>query len=146
MRRRRFQKGSLQLVRRGKAKRWVVIYYNADGQRRYKTLGPGSVTKTEADGKRANFMREEVNGCEPAEGDAIRPVLLSEFVEQVYLPFQFGKWKASKRGTTENRIQHHIVKGIGAAPIEGFTLGTLQAFLKAKADAKLSFSTVDHLR
>jgi site-specific recombinase XerC len=104
------------------------------------------MTKSEADKKRAEFMCEVNGGEQTNEGDSIRPVLLSEFIDQVYLPFQRDKWKTSTRGTSENRIQHHIVKGIGATPIEGFTLATLQAFLKAKADTCLSFSTVDHLR
>jgi hypothetical protein len=34
LKKRRFQKGSLQQVRHGKAKRWVVLFYNAEGKRR----------------------------------------------------------------------------------------------------------------
>ncbi|MEN6336907.1 MAG: tyrosine-type recombinase/integrase, partial [Phycisphaerales bacterium] len=86
------------------------------------------------------------NGCEDPEPDGTRPVLLSEFIDQVYLPFQRKKWKASTKGTSENRIQHHVVKGLGPAAVEGYTLNSLQAFLQQKADAGLSFSTVDHLR
>ena len=63
MRRRRYQKGSLQLQRRGKGKTWIVLYYDTSGDRRCKTLGPGSLTKSQAGKKRAEFMRS-VNGGE----------------------------------------------------------------------------------
>jgi integrase len=145
MRRRRYQKGSLQLIRSGKAKRWVVLYYTADGDRRYHTLGAGNLPKAEAEKLRDAFMRG-INGVDQPEPDGTRPALLSEFIERVYLPFQRAKWKSSTRVTSEHRIKHHIVKDLGASAMEGFTLGTLQAFLQAKADAGLSFSMVDHLR
>ena len=54
---RRFQKGSLQQVRRGKAKRWVVLYYNAKGKRQYHTLrGAGSMTKGQAEVDRKSVV------------------------------------------------------------------------------------------
>jgi hypothetical protein len=145
LKKRRFQKGSLQQVRRGKAKRWVVLYYNAAGKRRYHTLrGAGSMTKSQADKERDEFMRT-INGCDsPGEG-GLRPMLW-EFVEQKFLPFQRGKWKKSTAGTSESRIQHHIVKGIGDLAVKDFSLTSLQAFLDRKADDGLSFSMVDHLR
>ena len=131
--------------RRGRKKEWIVLYYDTGGQRRLHILCKGSVSKTEAEKSRAEFMRT-VNGGEQ-KGDArARPVLLSEFVDQVYLPFQRDKWKTSTKGTTENRIQHHIISGIGQRPIQEFTLAGLQSFLKQKADAGLSFGTVNHLR
>lgn len=144
VRRRRYQKGSLQLRRRGKSKRWVVLFYDADGHRRYKTLGAGSLTKSEVEDKRVEFMRT-INGGDPKE-DEPRPVLLQEFVNQVYFPFQRGKWKSSTRESSESRIQHHILKELGNRPVEAFTLSGLQAFLERKAGAGLSFSVVDHLR
>ena len=100
MKRRRFQKGSLQLRRRGKAKKWVVLYRDDGGHRRYHTLGAGSMTKTDATAKRDEFMRT-VNGSGEPEVDGIRPVLLREFIDQKYLPFQRGKWKKSTQGTSE---------------------------------------------
>ena len=144
VRRRRYQKGSLQLQRRGKVKTWIVLYYDTSGDRRCKTLGPGSLTKSQAGKKRAEFMRE-VNGGE-REDDGTRRVLLTEFVEKVYLPFQRGKWKASTAWTSENRIQHHIVKELGSTAVESFTLKPLQEFLERKATGGLSFSIVNHLR
>jgi hypothetical protein len=86
--RRRFQKGSLQQVRGGKAKRWVVLYYNTDGKRQYHTLhGAGSMTKTQAEKERDEFMRT-INGCDEPDTDGLRPVSLGEFIERTYLVFQ----------------------------------------------------------
>lgn len=141
MRRRRFQKGSLQQRRRGKAKRWVCLYYDAEGHRRYETLGPGTLTKSEADQLRVDFMATINTVTE--EGSAV--TCLKWFVEEKYLPFQRGRWKSSTAGTTENRIQYHIVKELGGVAMETVTLTTLQEYLEGKA-ATLSFSVVDHLR
>ena len=146
LRKRRFQKGSLQHVRRGKAKRWVVLYYNAEAKRQYHTLlGAGTMTKTQAEKERDEFMRT-INGCAGPDTRGLQPVLLGEFIERKYLPFQRKKWKASTAGTSENRIRHHILKGIGGNPMRDFSLTSLQAFLERKADEGLSFSVVDHLR
>src|SRR5579885_3824809 len=145
VKRRRFQKGSLQLRRRGKAKKWVVLYYDDAGHRRYHTLGSGSMTKTAAEQRRDEFMRS-VNGSGESETGGLRPVLLREFVEQVYLPFQRGKWKRSTQGTSENRIRRHILTELGDTALKDFSLRSLQGFLERKADAGLSFSVVDHLR
>ena len=145
LKRRRFQKGSLQLRRRGKAKKWVVLYYDDAGHRRYHTLGAGGMTKTEASTKRGEFMHT-VNGSSGPEDGGIRPVLMRDFIAQTYLPFQRGKWKKSTQGTSENRIIHHVVKGLGDTAIKDFSLTSLQAFLDGKADEGLSFSMVDHMR
>jgi integrase len=145
LKRRRFQKGSLQLRRRGKAKKWVVLYYDDGGHRRYHTLGAGTMTKTAAQELRDEFMRA-VNGSDEPEDGRNRPVLLREFVDQVYLPFQGGKWKKSTQGTSENRIMHHIVKELGDSALKDYSLTGLQGFLEQKANAGLSFSVVDHLR
>ena len=143
--RRRFQKGSLQQVRSGKAKRWIVLYYSAEGKRRFQTLGAGNLTKSQAEQARDEFMRT-INGCDEPQIGGLRPLLLSEFINQTYLPFQRGKWKKSTRGTSENRIQHHIVMGIGSNALKDFSLTSLQEFLDGKAEEGLSFSVVDHLR
>lgn len=66
-------------------------------------------------------------------------------LQQVFLPFYRGKWKGSTKGTSENRIQFHIVGELGNSQIETLTPSVLQAFLDRKA-ASSSFSVVDHLR
>lgn len=103
------------------------------------------MTKTVAEQRRDEFMRS-VNGSGEPETGGFRPVLLREFVEQVYLPFQRGKWKRSTQGTSENRIRRHILTELGDTALTDFSLRSLQGFLERKADAGLSFSVVDHLR
>ncbi len=145
MRRRRFQKGSLQLRKHGNRRVWVVLYYDDQGERRYHTLGWASeMKKGDADEKRQDFMRE-INGGDRTAAP-VRPPTVKEFLDQVYLPFYRGKWKESTAGTTENRIQHHIVKELGTERLEDLTLAPLQQFLERKAGSGLSFSVVDHLR
>ena len=145
MRRRRFQKGSLQLRRHGIRKVWVVQYWDSDGHHRYKTLGAGSLSKSRASELCAAFM-QTVNGGEPQGGETVRPPLLSEFIGRVFLPFQHGKWKTSTLGTSEQRINGHIVKDLGNVGITKFTPRSLQAYLQEKFEAGLSYSTVQHLR
>ena len=145
MRRRRFQKGSLQLRRHADRRVWVVLYYDEKSERRYHTLGWASeMNKGTADEKRQEFMRE-INGGARTTG-AIRPPTVAEFLNQVYLPFYLGKWKESTAGTSENRLRHHIEKELGAHRLEDLTLAPLQQFLERKGAAGLSFSVVDHLR
>lgn len=58
VRRKRFQEGSLQARSHGKRKMWVVLYRER-GARKYHTLGLFSkMTKSEAQGKQAEFMKE----------------------------------------------------------------------------------------
>ena len=72
---------------------------------------------------------------------------MTEFVNQnqVYLPFQRGKWKGSTAETSEQQIRTHIIQDLGNHQMEVFTPRTLQAFLEEKASTS-SFSLVDHLR
>ncbi len=144
MRRRRYQKGSLQARRHGKKRVWVVQYYDADGHHRYHTLGRMcDLTKSQAEEKQTAFM-QTVNGGE-IEPERDRPVLMGEFVDQVYLPFQRGKWKGSTKGTSESRIRAHIIKDLGNVQMKNSTPTGLQSYLDGKA-AALGFSVVDHLR
>jgi integrase len=101
------------------------------------------LTKSQAEEKQTAFM-QTVNGGE-IELDRERPVLMGEFVNQVYLPFQRGKWKVSTKGTSESRIRAHIIKDLGNAQMKDFTPTGLQTYLDGKA-ATLGFSVVDHLR
>src|ERR1700733_8805368 len=104
MRRRRYQKGSLQPRRHGKRRVWVIQYWDSEGHHRYHTIGPMTdYTKSQAQVEQENFMRG-INGGQAGE-NAIRPVLVAEFINQVYLPFFRGKWKDSTKETSENRIQ-----------------------------------------
>ena len=145
MRRRRFQKGSLQLRKHAERRVWVILYYDERGERRYHTLGWASeMNKGQADEKRQEFMREINGGVRTI--SAVRPPTITEFLEEVYLPFYLGKWKESTAGTSENRIRHHIGKDLGSQRLTSLTLAKLQQFLEKKAASGLSFSVVDHLR
>lgn len=145
MRRRRFQKGSLQLRRHADRRVWVVHYYDERGDRRYYTLGFASeMNKSQADEKCQEFMQEINGGVRTV--SAVRPTTVIEFLEEVYLPFYLGKWKESTASTSENRIRHHIVKELGRERLADFTLVKLQKFLEQKAVSGLSYSVVDHLR
>lgn len=145
MRRRRFQKGSLQLRKHAERRVWVVLYYDELGDRRYHTLGFASeMNKSTADEKREEFMRTINGGVRTI--SAVRPPTVVEFIEEVYLPFYLGKWKESTAGTSENRIRKHIVTDLGPERLNKLTMAKLQKFLEEKATAGLSFSVVDHLR
>ena len=144
MRRRRYQKGSLQKKTHGKRRVWVVQYYDADGHHRYHTIGRMcELNKSQAAEKQDEFMRTINGGV--AKQNEIRPVLLGEFVNQVYLPFYRGKWKKSTKGTSESRIRAHVVADLGNAQMVNWSITSLQAYLESKA-ATHSFSVVDHLR
>lgn len=145
MRRRRFQKGSLQLRKHAERRVWVILYYDERGERRYHTLGWASeMNKGQADEKRQEFMRN-INGGDRTIS-AVRPPTVAEFLEEVYLPFYRRKWKESTSGTSENRIQTHIGKDLGCERLSKLTLAKLQEYLEQKASTGLSFSVVDHLR
>jgi hypothetical protein len=93
-------RGSLQ--RRGKARRWIVLY-NTKGKGRFHTLGTGDMSTTEAEKKRDEFTRT-LNGSQERDSDATRPFKLREFIEQQYLLFCRKKWKASTAGTSGDRF------------------------------------------
>jgi len=69
---------------------------------------------------------------------------LKGFIEVSYLPLYKGKWKPSTAMTNEDRINHHILDALGERQMRSIAREELQALLDSKA--KLSFSTVDHLR
>jgi integrase len=144
MRRRRFQKGSLQKRKQGKRRVWVVLYYDENRERRFHAIGPASeLSKGDAEQRQQEFMKA-INGGPTWE--TARPPLLREFLNEVYLPFYRGKWKESTRGTTENRIQHHILRDLGGNRMDSFTPVPLQQYLDGKAAIGLSRSMVKHLR
>ncbi len=66
-----------------------------------------------------------INGDGPT-GKTPRPPFLREFVQEVYLPFCPAKLIESARSTTENRIQHHILRELGGKRIGSLTPSSLQ--------------------
>lgn len=142
VRRQRYQKGSLQMRTSAKGKKWVLLYRDEKGSKRFKTLGSCSkLSKSQAEKKRDEIL-SEVNVRDSAPDVDIT---LGDFIERVALPFCRTNWKKSTAGTTENRIRHHLVKDLGNTQLRQLKLTTLQRYLQGKA-ANRSKSIVAHLR
>lgn len=142
MRRKRFQKGSLQARKHGRHRMWVASWWE-DGSRRSKVLGLCSkMTKGEAEAAMAAIL-QPIN-----EGTALgpRPVYtFGQFVEDVYLPHGRRGWKESTAGTSEQIIRKHLLPEFANDLLHTIRRDQLQDFLDRKA-AELSFSVVAHLR
>jgi integrase len=145
MRRKRYQRGSLQRVRQGCRYVWVVKYYDGKGRRRQTTLGQAArMTKTEAEAKRVHHMAT-INGDAAVEMSRRDPLTLGEFIVGTYLPFKRRRWKLSTAITTEDRIKRHIIKEIGDKPIKSLDRDAFQELLDRKS-GQLVASVIDHLR
>ena len=142
VRRQRYQKGSLQQRKHGKRKMWVLLYRDGDSKR-YATLGLCSELSKSAAEKKRDEILSEVNARNSAVPNI--DITLGEFVESVALPFCRSNWKKSTAGTTENRIQHHLIGDLGTAKLRDLKLTALQHYLNGKAK-KCSKSVVSHLR
>lgn len=142
MRRKRYQKGSLQSRKHGRHRVWVAFWWEGEF-RQCKTLGRQSqMTKAEAEVVLSAILRE-IN-CGRAE--AARPVYTFEqFVNEVYLPFCRRSWKESTAGTSEQIIQTHLISEFGKLLVHGVRREEMQDFLDRKA-RELSSSVVSHLR
>jgi integrase len=143
VRRKRYQNGSLQVVStHGKRKMWI-LQYREGGGKKYHTIGLYSkMTKSQAQEKQAEFMKE-VNA---RAASAPNPdIAFGDFLEGVALPFLREKWKTSTADTTENRIRHHLLGEFREEKLANLGLKRLQAFLSSKA-ATRSKSIVAHLR
>jgi integrase len=142
MRRKRFQKGSLQARKHGRHRVWVASWWE-DGSRRSKVLGLCSkMTKGEAEAAMAAILQPINEGT--ARGP--RPVYtFGQFVEDVYLPHGRRGWKESTAGTSEQIIRKHLLPEFANDLLHTIRRDQLQDFLDRKA-AELSFSVVAHLR
>jgi hypothetical protein len=121
---------------------WVLLYRDGSS-RKYATLGLYSkMSKSQAEAARDELLNE-VNA---RNATAPNPrITFGEFFEGIALPFLRSKWKRSTAATTENRIQHHLVKEFRETRLSDLSLQRLQMFLNAKA-SRLSRSVVAHLR
>jgi integrase len=133
----RFQKGSL----RKKGNIWVGVFWQ-DGQRRSRSLGfTADVTKSEAKRRLAailqplNQRRIDFDGRLP----------FRRFVEEVYHPVYFRKWKASTKATNEYRMKSLLMPAFERRSMAAITREELQEFLDKTAESQ-SRSVVDHLR
>src|ERR1022692_4151435 len=142
MRRKRYQKGSLQSKKHGRHRVWEAFWCE-DGIKRCKTLGRQSqMTKADAEVALAAILREINSGM----ARQTRPVYTFEqFVNDVYFPFGRRGWKESTAGTSEQIIKSHLVPEFGKTLLHSMRREKLQDFLDWKARA-LSSSVVSHLR
>ena len=144
MRKKRFQRGSLQRRKHSCRWVWVALWRDPSGSRRYRTLGRCSQMSHAEASRELQAILEPLNGLDAPSQDA--PQTFQGFVESDFLPFQRRKWKGSTAITSSNRIERHLVAEFGEKPLADFDRDELQAFLDRKAADGLSFSVVDHLR
>jgi integrase len=134
--RQRYQQGCLRTTKDG----YFVGQWREGGKLRSRVLGKvGKTTKANAKEALAGIVKPLNEQAVPEQD-----ITLRSFIEQKYLPFYKGKWKASTAMTNQDRINHHIVGTIGDRLVRTITRDELQALLDA--NATLSFSTVAHLR
>ena len=142
MRRKRFQRGSLQSRKHGRHRVWVA-FWREDGIRQCKTLGRQSqMSRSEAEAALSAILRTVNCGA----GHAAKIVYTFEqYVNDVYLPFCRRSWKESTAGTSEQIVKCHLVPEFGKTLLQGLRREQLQDFLELKA-LDLSSSVVSHLR
>ena len=142
MRRKRFQKGSLQTRKHGRHRVWVAFWWE-DGIRRCKMLGRQSqMTKAEAEAVLSAVLRATNSGV----AHTTRAIYTFEqFTNDVYLPFCRRSWKESTAGTSEQIVKSHLIPEFGKTLLHALLRGELQDFLDRKA-LDLSLSVVSHLR
>jgi len=140
--RRRYQKGSLQLLKQGGVWVWLGMWREGE-HRRTKTLGQKSEMTKAAARAELDKILEPINARQEPQTCNMQ---LGAFIRDIYFPFCRRKWKRSTRMTTEDRINYHIVREFGDAPLRTIGRVELQDLLDRKALASLSFSVANHLR
>lgn len=141
--RKRYQQGSLQQRKHGRAKVWVGLWRDRDGSRRYKTLGKCSLlSQSQAQAK----LDELIRPLNLDSGGKRAPIDFSAFVDGIYIPYGRQRWKESTTMTTEQRIRTHLTGELGGRKTRELRREELQRLLDSKAAAGYSFSVVDHLR
>lgn len=142
MRRKRFQKGSLQTRVHGRRRTWVACW-RENGFPKSKVLGRCSqMSKAEAESSLSAMLRDINSGVT----QIARPVYTFKlFVNEVYLPFCRRSWKESTAGTSEQIVKFHLIPEFGNDLLHTIRREELQDFLDRKA-LDLSFSVVSHLR
>lgn len=142
MRRKRFQKGSLQKRKHGNHRVWVALWWEG-GSRRSKVLGRCSqMSKAEADSVVSAILREINSGV----AQTTKPVYTFEqFTKEEYLPFCRRSWKESTAGTSEQIVRSHLLPEFGKDLLHAIRRDKLQDFLEGKA-MDVGLSVVSHLR
>src|SRR5215470_16782122 len=143
LRRRRFQRGSLQKRKSGGCWNWIAFWWERRS-RRNQILGPcSSMSRSEALAEMAKLL-QPVN---QHAGEMLPRIgTLGDWIRDSFLPFSRRKWKLSTASTTGDRIRKHIITDLGSLEIPSITRVRLQQYLEQKAAQGHSFSLVDHLR
>ena len=142
MRRKRFQRGSLQARKHGRYRVWVACYWE-EGGRRSKVLGRCSqMGRGEAEAALSAILQPINSGV--AKGPRTL-YTFNQFIEKVYLPFCRRTWKESTAGTSEQIVKTHVIPEFGKVLLPAIQRGELQDLLDRKAQ-ELSSSPVRHLR
>ena len=143
LRRRRFQRGSLQKRKSGGCWNWIAFWWERRS-RRNQILGPcSSMSRSEALAEMAKLL-QPVN---QHAGEMLPRIgTLGDWIRDSFLPFSRRKWKLSTASTTGDRIRKHIITDLGSLEIPSITRDLLQQYLEQKAALGLSFSVVDHIR
>ncbi len=137
------QRGSLKKVSYQGGKAWRGQWREA-GKGRTRILGRcADLTRGDALAE-LNRIVAAVNGREAR----VAPMVdtLRQYTENEYLAQMTRQWKASTAATTEQIIESHILREIGARPLAAITRKELQALLDRKTADGLSFSVVAHIR
>ena len=136
--RKRFQQGSVKKVKGN----WIGQWWE-DGHRRNLVLGRASeMTKAAAQARVAEIVRPINNRQRQSNPD----MRLEDFIRDVYFVVHRRRWKRSTAMTVAYRVEFHVCGELGDRKIGKIEREELQSFLERKAEAGLSFSTVDHLR
>ncbi len=142
MRRRSYQRGSLN-TRRRKGKLYWHAQWREEGRKRSKNLGPCSkVPRADAEALLASILRPINGGSPRSQGEVFT---FKNFLERVYLPIFREKWKASTTETEEYRLRAHLVKTIGDQLLHRIDRDRLQTVLNGAARA-VGRDVLDHLR
>jgi integrase len=143
MRRRRFQRGSLQKRKSGGSWNWIAFWWQ-DHRRHGQILG-SCATMSHAEALAA--MTKLLQPVNAHAGEPIAPVLtVGDWICDGFLPFIRRKWKLSTACTSGDRIRTHLIADLGSVELQSVSRDLLQAYLEQKAAKGLSFSVVDHLR
>jgi len=143
LKRRRFQRGSLQRRKSGGCWHWIAFWWE-QGHRKSQILGPCSaLSRPQALAEMAKAL-ESVNAH--AGEPLLRPWTVGAWIRDAFFPFICRKWKLSTASTSGDRIRKHLIGDLDAVVLESVTRDSLQQYLEQKAAAGGSFSLVDHLR
>lgn len=142
MRRKRYQRGSLQKRKHGRHWVWVAIWREGE-HRPSKVLGHCSEL---ARGAAESMLADIVRPLNQGSGMAVQaPCSFSHFVEKTYLPHCRRTWKESTAGTSQHSIESHLIPAFGTTLLHNVRRDDLQDFLEAKSE-RCSGSVVRHLR